>query len=46
MIILIIKKEHLKKESNKRKREKRDNFDDNEKEQLRKYEKKGEKSIA
>ena len=30
------KKEHLKKQDNKRKKEKRDNLDDNEKEQLRK----------
>ena len=30
----------------KKKKEKRNNLDDNEKEQLRKYEKKGEKSFA
>ena len=33
----------MKKEDNKRKKEKRDNLGDNEKEQLRKYEKKGKK---
>ena len=32
------KKEHLKEEDNKRKKEKHDNLGDNEKEQLRKYE--------
>ena len=31
----------MKKEDNKRKKEKRDNLDDNEKEQLKKYEKEG-----
>ena len=33
----------MKKEDNKRKKEKRDNLDDIEKEQLRKYKKEGEK---
>ena len=33
----------MKKEDNKRKKEKRDNLDDTEKEQLRKYKKEGEK---
>ena len=33
----------MKKEHNKRKKVKRDNLDDNEKEQLRKYEEKGKK---
>ena len=35
----------MKKEDNKRKKEKRDNLGDNEKEQLRKYEKKGKKAM-
>ena len=36
-------KERLKKDDNKRKKEKRDNLDDDEKDQLRKYKKKGKK---
>ena len=42
----MLKKGHLKKECNNRKREKRDNLDDNEKEQLKKYEKKGKKVLC
>ena len=34
--LVIEKKEHLKKEVNKRKKEKRDNLDDNKKEQIKK----------
>ena len=40
------KKEYLKKEDNKRKQEKRVNLNDNEEEQLRKYEIKGKKGYA
>ena len=36
----------MKKKVNKRKKEKCDNLDDNEKEQLRKYEKKGKKVLC
>ena len=39
-------KEKMKKEFNKRKKEKRDKIDDNEKEQLKKYKKKGKKVKA
>ena len=39
-------KEQMKKEYNKRKKEKRDNLDDNKKEQLRKYEKEGKKVMG
>ena len=38
-----IEKEKMKKENNKRRNEKRGNLNDNEKEQLRKYEKEGKK---
>ena len=38
-----IEKEKMKKEDNKRRNEKRGNLNDNEKEQLRKYEKEGKK---
>ena len=37
----MIKEEHFKKEDSKRKKEKQDNLDDNEKEHLKQYEKKG-----
>ena len=40
------KKEYLKKEDNKRKQEKHVNLNDNEEEQLRKYEIKGKKGYA
>ena len=40
------KKEYLKKEDNERKQEKRVNLNDNEEEQLRKYEIKGKKGYA
>ena len=40
------KNEYLKKEDNKRKQEKRVNLNDNEEEQLRKYEIKGKKGYA
>ena len=46
VIILIIKRVHLKKEDNKRKKEKGDNLHDNEKEKLRKYEKKRKENYA
>ena len=39
----MILKKNMKKEDNKRKKEMRDNLDDIEKEQLRKYKKEGEK---
>ena len=42
----MIKKEHLIKEDNKRKKEKHRSLDDYEKEQLRKYEKKGQKTTC
>ena len=39
----MMKKEHLKKEGNKRKKEKRDNLNDNENKELRKHKKKGKR---
>ena len=40
------KKDHFKKEDNKRKKERRDNLDNGEKEQFRKYERKGKKVMC
>ena len=40
------KKDYLEKEDNKRKKERRDSVNDDEKEQLQKYEKKGKKVMC